>query len=248
MSEWWESFFDEVWEKAGFASRGDEAPTEELDYIQRRLRLESGSSLVDICCGIGRHSVPLARRGVRVYGVDLTARYLERAADRSEGLPLRLRRADMRDTGLPDDAFDGVLNWWTSFGYFADEAENARALAEWSRLLRPGGRLLMLLINRDGLMTNFRPRSGRIDESGWALIEDAELDYRSGRVENRWTWISPEGERHERHLSLRLYALHELVALGAGVGLSLETAHGDLEGAPADRHHTHMYITLVKDC
>lgn len=246
MSEWWEDFFDDVWAAGGFGGAGDEARPEEIGYIWRRLKLRPGARLADVCCGIGRCALPLARRGIWVIGVDFCTAYLERARRRADGASAEFLEADMRSTGLKSTSFDAVLNWWTSFGYFTDEAENARALAEWARLLRPGGRLLMQLVNRDGIMADFRPHSGRVAADGWLLVEDSEPDYHTGRLHTRWTWVSPQGERHQRLVDLRLYALHELVNLAAPHGLDLVCAHGNLEEKPAGREFTHMYVTFAK--
>jgi len=243
--EWWETFFDDVWREGGFGSAGGEAPVEEVDYLWRQLKLRPRSRLADICCGIGRHSIPLARRGVKVTGVDFCAAYLERAEERAHGLPVVFLLADMRETGLDVGAIDAVINMWTSFGYFADETENERAMAEWSRLLRPGGRLVMSLLNRDGLINDFQPHRGSVRD-GWLLIENSEVEYLTGRITSRWVWVSPVGERHDKEMSIRLYAPHELVNMGARCGLEIVDAHGDILGDPAGREHVHMYLTFQK--
>ncbi|MCX7022747.1 MAG: methyltransferase domain-containing protein [bacterium] len=243
--EWWETFFDDVWLEGGFGSAGGEAPVEEIDYLWRQLNLRPGSRLADVCCGIGRHSIPLARRGVEVAGVDFCADYLERAEIGAAGLPAVFVRADMRETGLGTGAFDALINMWTSFGYFADEGEDERALAEWSRLLRSGGRLVMSLVNRDGLMRNFQRGRGDADRE-WLLLEDSEPDYLTGRLTSRWLWVSPAGERHAREINHRIYAVHELVRMGARHDLEIVAAHGSLLGEPAGREHVHMYLTFAK--
>ncbi len=244
-SEWWESFFDEVWLAGGFGPAGEEALVEEIDYLWRQLKLRPGARLADICCGIGLRAIPLARRGVEINGVDFSTDYVERATKRAEGLPLTFVCADMRETGLSDGIYDGVINLWTSFGYFADEGENERAMTEWSRLLRPGGRLVMSLVNRDGLMNLFQ--RGRGSTAGdWLLLQNSEPAYLTGRMVSRWLWVSPRGERHERKIVHRIYAPHELVNMGKRHGLEIVDAHGDYSGSPVSRDYIHMYLTFVK--
>lgn len=243
--EWWESFFDEVWLAGGFGPAGEEAPVEEIDYLWRQLKLRPGARLADICCGIGRHAIPLARRGVEVTGVDLSSDYIERATKCAEGLPVTFVCADMRETGISGGIFDAVINLWTSFGYFADEGENERAMAEFARLLRTGGRLLLSMVNRDGLMHLFQQKRGEA-AADWLLIQNSEPDYLTGRMRSRWLWVSPTGERHEREIDHRIYAAYELVEMGARYGLEIVDAHGDLRGEPTDRDHIYMYLTFVK--
>lgn len=244
--EWWEEFFDEVWLAGGFLGIGERSSAEKIDYLWRQLRLKPGSRLADICCGIGRDALPLAERGVEVTGVDFCQPYLDYAQKHSNNLPLRLVCADMRRTGLLGSSFDSVTSLGTSFGYFEDEAENERALAEMARLLKPGGYLVMQLASRDGVLRNFRQKS--FDNRGdWLVLEEGEFNYHTSRNKGHWVWIDSTGKRYERDLSLRMYCLHELRAMGERHGLSLFTAHGNLAGEELTNSHTHMLLTFIKD-
>jgi SAM-dependent methyltransferase len=244
--EWWEEFFDNIWLEGGFLGTGERSSVEKIDYLWRQLRLKPGSRLADICCGIGRDALPLAERGIEVTGVDFSQKYLDYAEEHSTGLPLRFVCADMRQTGLPGSSFDAVTNLWTSFGYFEDEAENEHALAEMARLLKPSGRLVMQMASRDGILHNFRPRS--FDKRGdWLVLEEGKFDYHTSRNNGHWLWIDSAGKRYERDLSLRMYCLHELRAMGEHHGLSLLTAHGNFAGEELSNSHTHMLLTFIKE-
>ena len=80
---------------------------------------DSPRRVLDLCCGPGRHTVELARRGHEVVGVDRTAAFLDtaREAARAAGVAPELIRSDARDFVCRPPA-DVVLNLWTSFGYF----------------------------------------------------------------------------------------------------------------------------------
>ena len=77
-----------------------DATAEEINQIIELLDIEKGAKILDLCCGIGRHSLELARRGYRVVGVDLTQEYLAKARKQaeSEGLNIEFVRNDMRDS------------------------------------------------------------------------------------------------------------------------------------------------------
>ena len=82
-----------------------------IDQLLTLANLPAGAAVLDLCCGIGRHSLELARRGFRVTGVDRTQIYLERAAAaaKQEDLQLELIREDMRKFRR-DESYNAVIN------------------------------------------------------------------------------------------------------------------------------------------
>ena len=100
--------------------------------------------MLDLCCGVGRHSLELVRRGFRVTGVDRTQAYLDlvAAAAKREALDLELVRQDMREFHR-DESYDGVINLFTSFGYFEDPRDDQRVVDNVYASLRSGGVLVM---------------------------------------------------------------------------------------------------------
>src|SRR5436309_709930 len=97
-------------------------------------------AVLDLCCGPGRHSIPLALRGLAVTGVDRSPVLLRQAQENAEekGVQIELVRSDMRRFVRPA-AFDLALNVSISFGYFEDPGENLAVLANVQESLRPGG-------------------------------------------------------------------------------------------------------------
>ncbi len=79
MSEWWETFFRGLWVdvQLGWAALMED---EEVDDLERRLRLDPESAVLDVPCGEGRIGRALAKRGHRVTGVDITERFLKEGA------------------------------------------------------------------------------------------------------------------------------------------------------------------------
>ncbi|MEW6281819.1 MAG: class I SAM-dependent methyltransferase [Candidatus Eremiobacterota bacterium] len=106
-----------------------------------RLRLKSGSKVLDVACGTGNLSFPAARAGAEVTGVDIASNLLDKGRElaRAEGLPVRFDEGDAEQLPYADGSFDVVV---TMFGaMFAPRPE--RVAAELMRVCRPGGRIAM---------------------------------------------------------------------------------------------------------
>lgn len=238
---WYETLFERDWYDY-FAKGGPGSPDtdgsyarqtdSEVAFIEQALGLTEPCDLLDLCCGPGRHSVRLAKLGHRVTGVDISAYNLEKAAERAAefGVEVALREADMRETGLPDSSQDAAINMFTAFGFF-DDAENQRVLEEVARVLRPGGRFLIDLVNRDSLLRRYQPRMWSERHNGAFLFQEHSFDSATGYQTTNWTVVKPNGERIEQSFTLRAYTLQELEVRMALAGLTVEDAWGGLDGA-----------------
>jgi SAM-dependent methyltransferase len=113
----------------------------EAEAFVSRLELPAGAQVLDLACGTGNLAIPLARRGMRVTGVDIASNLLEQARERAaeEGLQIWFEEGDAEQLPYPDSTFDAVV---TMFGaMFAPQPE--RVVAECARVLKPGGLLAM---------------------------------------------------------------------------------------------------------
>lgn len=118
----------------------------EIAFIQRHLPLDQFPRLLDVPCGIGRHAGPLAALGYEVVGVDRSAQALSMA--RAQYPDVEFLEMDMGDIDTLGRTFDGLLCLWHSFGY-GTSSENRQMLAKMGNVLRPRGRLLLDIYNRD---------------------------------------------------------------------------------------------------
>lgn len=126
---------DEFWEAMTeiiFTDRRWEQAELEIDQLVALLGLQPHATILDLCCGPGRHAIGFAKRGFDVAGVDRTNSYLETARRRAlrENVTVEFILADMREFCRPH-AFDAVLNMFTTFGYFKDSADDRIAVASW---------------------------------------------------------------------------------------------------------------------
>jgi 2-polyprenyl-3-methyl-5-hydroxy-6-metoxy-1,4-benzoquinol methylase len=238
---------DRLWETIGpaiFSESKLEDATGEVEGVVSLAGITPGMRILDLCCGVGRHSAPLARLGFEVTAVDRTAAYLEKARERAEvdGLDIEFVQSDMREFRRPG-AFDVVLNLFTSFGYFRDPDDDRRVLLNVRESLKPGGVFLIDIMGKEILARIFEEKH-REERDGIKVIQETRLDQNWGWVNSRWTII--EGDRKSQvEVSHRLYSAGELIALLEESGLKLCGAYGDFEGAPYD-HKAERLILVAK--
>ncbi|HEV2344808.1 MAG TPA: methyltransferase domain-containing protein [Actinocrinis sp.] len=119
------------------------------NVLGEKLDLPAGSEVLDAGCGVGDVARAMASRfGLRVTGIDILDFNLAEAIARSDKLGLRERTrfqwGDYHDLEFADESFDGVYTMET----FVHSAEPEKALSEFFRVLRPGGRLVMFEYSR----------------------------------------------------------------------------------------------------
>src|SRR5690606_603526 len=121
----------------------------EVDFILASLARPRGAVILALACGQGEICVALARRGYSVVGYDLSVYQLAMAGDNAQQAKQKINflQGDMREMAF-DEMFDAVLSWDTSFGYFEDE-KNIDVLHRIKKALKPGGRFLLDVMNRD---------------------------------------------------------------------------------------------------
>ncbi|MCA2218284.1 SAM-dependent methyltransferase [Jidongwangia harbinensis] len=207
----------------------EERTRAELAAIRRAAGLAPGTAVLDLGCGQGRLSVPLARAGCRVTALDSSPELLSRAAGAAAAadVPIEFVRADMGD--LADvGKYDVVLNIGTAFGYAAD-ADHDRTLAAVHRALRPGGVLLLDTENRERLVRH--ESSMTFDRLGTTVRCDRSYDPATGRWHEALSW-EHEGRAEHAGYTLRLYTVPELSAALRRAGFTAVDAWGDLSGTP----------------
>lgn len=207
----------------------------ETQFVERALGLARGQRVLDLCCGHARHALLLAQRGYRVSGLDLSREYLEMARESvvEESLDdAAFVLGDMRSIPFRP-VFDAVINLFSAFGYLESEDEDAKVLHAVRQVLKPGGRVLLDLINREWVVANNIEREWWEEEDGTVYLEHRDLDLLTSRNHVSFTIIHEAGSRHEsvgHHI--RLYTLTEIAKMLAEAGLQFETVYGDFQGTP----------------
>jgi ubiquinone/menaquinone biosynthesis C-methylase UbiE len=219
----------------------------QVDFIVKALEAREGARILDLCCGWGRHAVRLALRGYRVTGLDLSAYHLRLAkqAARVAGVQVEWVRADMRE--VPGRSrYDAVINCFTAFGYFDEEAGDQRVLDGVARALKPGGRFFIDTINHDGLMRVFRDSDCTRRPGDTLSIELRRYDVHTGRINVDWIYVERNGKRRQAFHSVRLYTYPEFAAMLSKAGLRAVRSWGNWDGSELSTHSPRMIVLAEK--
>jgi len=173
MKAWHEQ--DNFWAKWApilFPKQRWENTQEEVTNIVSLLKIDSGASILDLCCGPGRHSLELARRGFSLTGVDRTKSYLKKARKQTEieGLKVEFIQEDMRNFCKPN-TFDVAINFFTSFGYFEDIKDDKKVITNVHRSLKNKGIFLIDIMEKEVLARVFCKRNWQEVDNNIVLEE-----------------------------------------------------------------------------
>ena len=218
----------------------DELSDRQVNFLIRELDLASPLRILDLACGFGRHANRLAALGHEVTGIDLMPGFLEiaRMDAARRGVNVTYMQGDMREIDF-QEAFDLVLLLFTAFGYF-DDAQNLRVLENVRRALKPGGRLVFDLNNRDVLVKNLFPFFVQ-DKGGDLMIDRTTFDSRTGRMVNKRIVIR-NGKRKDLPYTVRLYNPTEIRTLLGQAGFSNARLYGNWDGEPLTSESRRMII------
>jgi ubiquinone/menaquinone biosynthesis C-methylase UbiE len=238
-SDWWFDFFPVFRPILGKVSI--KATNSEVAFIIRRLGLKSGMRFLDCPCGIGRISIPLAKTGIKVTGVDIIGEYLDEVALKAEKrkLPITLIESDMRRIDFESE-FDAAANMLTSFGYFKRESDNLLVIKKLYKALKPGGKTLIHTINRDWLIKYFTSRDWN-DIGGIRVFQSREIDYQTSIMNSRWRFLK-DGKEREFDIQFRIYSYHELYNMMATVGFENIQGYGSTNDDPIGSNSRMMFL------
>jgi SAM-dependent methyltransferase len=231
---WWQSFFDVEYLRLWSTMLTPERTATEAAALVELLDIRRNTRVLDAPCGSGRISRALAERGAIVLGVDQSAQLLAEA-ERTRGdlttEQLRYVQHDLRNP-LDEHGFDVALNIFSSLGY-GDEIDDLSMLTSLAKSLHAGGTLVVETNHRDMVMAKLA-RGESNDHTlpdGTVFRETLDFDAVRGRVESTWRWSGPSGEG-EKHSSLRVYAIPELVRLVERAGFTIERVNAGLTPEP----------------
>jgi len=189
------------------------------------MSLSAGAQVLDVGCGYGRHAMELAARGFHVVGLDLSTPLLVRGGEEAQrrGLEINFVRGDMRELDF-DAQFDGAYCMFSTFGYFDDET-NKKTVSNIARALKPGGRVMIEILNRDYVIADLPTRVWWEGE-GCVVLEEVELNYFSSRIQVNRSVVFDDGRQLEQEISVRAYSLHEVGKLMHAAGFRVLEVSG----------------------
>jgi len=232
MEGGWDELFDESYLATYTPFLDEERTRAEALGAVALAGLEPGAAVLDAPCGFGRHSLVLAAAGYEVTGADRSPIQLAEAERRrGEAEWPRLVRADYRELPFPDASFDAVLCLFSALGYL-DRAGDTGVLAEFRRVLRPGGALVVETMHRDRLARIYRDRLWDHLPNGGLYLQEHDFDQVAGIVQMKHVIVDADGRRTERAVEMHVYTPGDWVGMARDAGFGEVDAYGGFDREP----------------
>ena len=235
-TDWWFRFFNhQDYLDIYRDMTGPERTQREIGFCDRVLGWIPGQKILDAPCGAGRHVLELSNRGHAVVGLD-ASRYLldqaQRGLEQTHGPALpHFVRGLLQAMPFREGSFDFVICLFSSFGYGETTEENLNMMREFRRVLRPGGKVLVDVMNRHFIV----PRLNTVYESiqsGLRVREERAVIEGGRRLHNHIQVTDREGNRRSYLYRPWLYNGWELSWMAAQAGLHSGGVYGNFWGDP----------------
>jgi SAM-dependent methyltransferase len=218
---WYQEWFGEEYLEL-YAHRDENEARQQVAFFTSQVGAIDGLVL-DLACGTGRHLQELQSSGYRAVGCDLSYVLLRTGISDYGAMPVA--RADMRALPFCSGSLAGLVNFFTSFGYFSSEDENLQVVREMARVLAPGAPFLFDYLNVHRELEQLVRRETRETPSG--IVEIERWFDRSDRSFNKRMTIG-----HRRYLErVRGYDLDEISDMFASSQMTIRAAFGDFDGS-----------------
>lgn len=143
--EWYEQWFDSPYYHQLYFKRDEKEADAFIRRLVKHLNPPAGSTMLDVACGKGRHSLGLANLGFDVTGIDLSHHSIKEAK-KFEKENLHFYEHDMRQP-FRINYFDYAFNFFTSFGYFDQPREHDAAIRTIAQSVHLNGTLVIDYLN-----------------------------------------------------------------------------------------------------
>lgn len=229
---------------ANLASHDDEERSRRITLSEQFYLAEAqqaGGTILELGCGSGRLTIPIAQRGLEIIGLDASATMLDAAREKAAGctVPPRFVHADMREFDFAE-RFPLILIAGNSLLHLmtADDLRQCFSCAR--RHLAPGGRLIFDVSNPNPERLALPPGQRRAvltfrdPERGEVRVEEgSNYDARTQVHHATWYFSSPaQPDFRTIEFRLRMIFPQELASLLDSAGLRLEERYGEFSREP----------------
>lgn len=227
--DWFSNWFDSPYYHILYAKRDEAEAANFIRALQHKLQIPTGAKVLDAACGNGRHAKTLEEVGFSVQGFDLSPSNIRQAnVFASQNLTFFVH--DIRQAVPEQGSFDVVFNFFTSFGYFDDKADNAKSFQAFAAALKQGGILVVDFLNPTYIRANLVPEE---------IITRGGIQFHIKRWEENaflYKSISFVDQGHSYHFEEKVELISKLdfEAYAREAGLSLLDLAGDYQLATFD--------------
>ncbi|MFW9938780.1 MAG: methyltransferase domain-containing protein [Candidatus Thorarchaeota archaeon] len=232
--DWWKKIFNAYYLKTdGDVVEDQKITSFEINFFSKIMDIKPENRILDLCCGQGRHSIELTKRGFEnVEGLD-RSRYLIHKAktlSKKEGLTCRFREGDARKLPYPPDNYDVIFILGNSFGYFESVNDDFKVLKEVYRTLRPWGKILIDITDGDYVKNNFQARSWEWIDKNLFVCRERSLSIDKQRLISREVINDVnKGVIVDQFYAERLYSQSSISEILEKAGFSEITFHGTIK-------------------
>ncbi|SDN48067.1 Methyltransferase domain-containing protein [Fictibacillus solisalsi] len=244
--EKWKTFFSSDYLTFSEEILTSERTDFEIEFILRQLNLKPGAKILDLGCGQGRLSIPLAQRGFTITGLDGAKDLLKEAKRRAEeyNVDIEFIHCDMREMSFIEE-FDAVINFGTAFGYIESQKDDQMILEKVHQALKPNGLFIQDLENREAKVKNLSKQTW-YHMNNKLVWSNRNFDYVSGRWNEVIKWYE-DGAEKQSILNLRLYTSSEIIHMNENAGLALKDLFGFFDGQAYSAESPRMILKLQKN-
>jgi 2-polyprenyl-3-methyl-5-hydroxy-6-metoxy-1,4-benzoquinol methylase len=219
---------------------------DQVRFIESSLSMQKDDTLLDLACGFGRLTIPLAKKGYHVTGYDQSADYIEKAKQEAieGGITSSFQVLDMRRLDAVEQ-FDAVISFSSSLAFYDDSA-NEDIIRRIHTALKPGGKFLFDQANIFSLVSLIAKEPDLVEKLSDGRTHrrryhfDAEkcivslrsvVEHGTGQMESGW--------------DLRYYTFPEMEALAVRTGFNIVNILGDYDNSQYTLDSNRL-ITVMK--
>ncbi|MEW6244246.1 MAG: class I SAM-dependent methyltransferase [Bacillota bacterium] len=203
-----------------------------LRFLKEELDRVSARVVLDLACGIGTYSVALAKVGFSVTGTDLEETLITLARENADKdrVNVRFSVSDMKDVGESPIRYDAVICIGNSLAHLLRDEDLRRTISGVARVLRPGGTLVVQVVNFDRVLRLGGLELPRKQTDNLVFtrryVPDGEEQVRF------FSRLTVNGEIYDNEIKLRAVTSSVLIGLLTNEGFEPIRVFGDFNRAP----------------
>jgi SAM-dependent methyltransferase len=220
-----DTYFDGYYKEIWRTIIPDELTVKELDFMLPYFSLQSGSKVLDLMCGYGRHTIALAQKGIQVTAVDNLAAYTEDIQQKvlADNLPVEVVCGSVLNFST-DKKYDLALCMGNSLNFFNAE-ETQQLFSNVAAMLKEDGHFLINSWSiAEIVFKNFKGKSWS-EVRGLKYLTDSKVLFHPTRMETESTIIAPDGDTEVKTGIDYIFSLNEMEAMLNKAGLQMKEVY-----------------------
>lgn len=242
MGTWYEDWFGSDEYLTVYAHRDDSEADALIAFLTKTLPIKAGESVLDMCCGAGRHSIAFGNNGCNVTGVDLSENLIRIAKNRAAGNPrVKFIRSNITEFHAAE-TFDVVVNLFTSFGYTGEDKQNFSFFDVAFKSVNKDGFFVFDYLNKNQLIETLVPFTSEHRDN--VFIE--QFRWIENNAINKRIVLQNTDSLHSFSEHVKLYAKDEIEAALKFSGFTSIVFYGDYLGSPFDEGTSPRLLAVCK--